>query len=79
MENQQLVFALRQCSSTPVVLVTDLLAKNAITQKQHPPYFHNLAAVDFYLFPRLKSALKGQRFYDATDVKNATVELKMLS
>jgi hypothetical protein len=32
------------------------------------------------MFPRLKSALKGRlRFSDATDMKNATEELKRLS
>jgi hypothetical protein len=47
---------------------------------EHPPYSHNLALVDFYLFPRLKSALKGRRFCDATDIiKNATDELKKVS
>jgi hypothetical protein len=45
-----------------------------------PPYSPDMAATDFYLFPRLKSALKGQRFCDATDIiKNATEELKRLS
>jgi len=39
-----------------------------------------LAPADFYLLPRLKSALKGRRFCDATDIiKNATEELKRLS
>jgi len=47
---------------------------------EHPPYSPNLALVDFYLFPRLKSALKGRRFCDATDIiKNATDELKKSS
>ena len=34
---------------------------------------------DFYLFFRLKSALKARRLYDATDTMNATEELKRLS
>jgi hypothetical protein len=47
---------------------------------EHPPYSPDLAPVDFYLFPRLKSALKGRRFCDATDIiKNETDELKRLS
>jgi len=46
---------------------------------EHPPYSPNLAPANFYLSPRLKSALKGRRFCDATDIKNATEELKRLS
>ena len=62
------------------VLVKDFLAKSSVTTLDHPPYSHNLAAADFYLFPLLKSALNGQLFCDATDIiKNATEELKRLS
>jgi histone-lysine N-methyltransferase SETMAR len=50
----------------------DFLAKNNVTTLEHPPCSPNLAAEDFYLFPRLISALKGRRFCDATDIKNAT-------
>jgi hypothetical protein len=47
---------------------------------EHPPYSPNLAAADFYLFPQLKSALKGRRFCDVTEIiKNVTEELKRLS
>ena len=40
----------------------------------------DLAPAGFYLFPLLKSALKGRRFGDETDIiKNATKELKRFS
>ena len=46
----------------------------------HPPYYPELAPSVSYLFSRLKSALKGRRFCDATDVINdVTEELKRLS
>jgi hypothetical protein len=62
------------------VLVMDILAKNDLTTLEHPPYSSDLAAADLYLFHRLRSASKGQRFCDATDIiKNATEELKRLS
>jgi hypothetical protein len=54
------------------VLVMDILAKSNVTTLEHPPYTSDLAAADLYLFPRLKSALKGQRLCDTTDIKNAT-------
>jgi transposase len=58
-------------------LVKDFLAKNSATTLELPPYSPDLAPADFYLPLRLKSALKGRLFCDATDVtKNATEELK---
>jgi hypothetical protein len=56
-----------------------LSAKNNVTILEPPPYSPDLAVADFYLFPRLKSALKGQCFCDATDIiKKATEGLKSL-
>jgi hypothetical protein len=47
---------------------------------QQIPNFIDLAAADFYLLPRLKSALRLWHFCDATGlIKNATEELKRLS
>jgi len=61
-------------------LVKDFLAKNNVTMLEHSPYSPDLVPVDFYLFPRLKSALTGQHCCVATDIiKNATEELKRLS
>jgi len=51
-----------------------------VTTLEHPPYSPDLAAADLYMVPREKSALKGRRICDVTDViKNATEELKRLS
>jgi len=62
------------------VLVKAFLAENSVTTLEHPPYSPDLIPADFYLFPPLKSALKGRRFCDATDIiKNATEELKSFS
>jgi len=55
------------------VLVKDSLAKNKVTISGHPPHSPGLATADFFLFPRLKSALKRRGFCDATDIiKNET-------
>jgi len=35
----------------------------------HPPYSPDLAPCDFYLFPKVKSALKGTKFQTVQDVK----------
>jgi len=42
--------------------VREFLAKNSITKMDHPPYSLDLALCDFWHFPKLKNALKGQRF-----------------
>ena len=57
-------------------LVCNFLAKNKITIVPQPFYSPDLAPVDFFLFPKLKSTLKGRRF-DTTDEiqKNSTNEL----
>jgi transposase len=43
-------------------LVRNFLAKNKMTVVPQPPYSPDLAPADFFLFPKLKSALKGCRF-----------------
>jgi len=35
----------------------------------HPPYSPELAPCDFWLFPKLKNALKGQIFADLSDIQ----------
>jgi len=62
-----------------LVLVKDFLAKGNVTTLEHPPYSPDPDPADYYLFTRLKSALKGRRFCYATDIKNATEKLKRLS
>jgi hypothetical protein len=59
------------------VLVKDFLAKNKVTTLEHSPYSFDPTAADFfYLFLRLKSTLKGQRFCAAADIiRNATEQL----
>jgi hypothetical protein len=61
-------------------LVKDFIAKNKVATLEHPQYSPDLPSADFYLFPRLSSALKGRRLCDATDlIKNAAEELKRLT
>jgi hypothetical protein len=35
----------------------------------HPPYSPDLTLCDFFLFPRMKSELKGRRFQDFTEIQ----------
>jgi len=58
-----------------VVRVHEFLAKNFITKVDHPPYLPDLALCDFWLFPKLKIALKGQRFADLSDIQRKVKKL----
>ncbi|GFY07757.1 hypothetical protein TNCV_4133541 [Trichonephila clavipes] len=44
------------------------LAANGVVTLDQPPYSPDLAPADFFLIPRLKSALKGKKFTDITDI-----------
>jgi hypothetical protein len=46
----------------------EFLAKHSILVVPHPPYSPDLAPCDFFLFPRLKSTLKGKRFQDVAEI-----------
>jgi len=58
--------------------VREFLADKKIPVVPHPPYSPDLATCDFFfLFPRLKSALKRQRFRDVEEIKaNTATELE---
>ena len=53
--------------------VKQFLANKNITVLAHPPYSPDLAPRDFYLFPKIKSVLKGTHFV-SVDVKAKTAE-----
>jgi histone-lysine N-methyltransferase SETMAR len=42
----------------------------------HPPYSPDLAPCDFFLFPRMKSKLKGRRFQDATEIQEQSLTVQ---
>ena len=51
------------------------LAKNNIPVMEHPPYSPDLAPCYFFLFPKIKSALKGTRFESVDIVKAKATQL----
>jgi histone-lysine N-methyltransferase SETMAR len=60
------------------VSIKQFLAKQWIPEINQPPYSPDLSPADFFLFPQIKSALKGRRFQD-TDIKsNITKKLLAL-
>jgi len=57
-------------------LVRNFLAENETTVVPQPSYSPDLASADFFLFPKLKSTLKGRRFDTVDEIqKNSTNEL----
>jgi hypothetical protein len=50
--------------------VSQFLAGKSISAMDHPPYSSDLASADFWLFPELKSVLKGKRFSDVENIKS---------
>jgi histone-lysine N-methyltransferase SETMAR len=55
--------------------VSQFLAGKGISALAHPPYSPDLAATDFWLFPKLKSGLKGKRFSDVEDIKSSVIKI----
>jgi hypothetical protein len=49
--------------------VQEFLAKKSMMKLDHPPYSPYLALCNFWLFPELKTALKGHRFSDTASVQ----------
>jgi transposase len=59
--------------------VRKFLAKHSIPVVPHPPYSPDLAPCDFFLFPKLKSTLKGKLFQDVAEIQlNTTLQLQAI-
>jgi histone-lysine N-methyltransferase SETMAR len=52
------------------------LAEHGVVEISHSPYSPDLAPACFFLFPTMKTVLKGKMFQDVEDIKkNVTAEL----
>ena len=52
--------------------VQQYIATTGMNILPHPPYSPNLSPCDYFLFPRVKFALKGDRFADIEEVQSAS-------
>jgi hypothetical protein len=77
-EIQHLVSPSRHAAAYRPVLVNHCLEKSIVMTLGHFPYSPDLVTANFYLSLGLKSALKVWCFCDATGIKNATEQLKMV-
>ena len=55
--------------------VKQFLANKNITVLEHPTYSPDLAPCDFYLFPKIKSVLKGTHFVTVENVKAKSADI----
>ena len=59
----------QRCTRSRIMSRTEFLVKHQITQVTQCPYSSDLVPCDFWLFPRLKSPLKGKRFQTITEIQ----------
>ena len=64
LDNWWLATTSLQCAHSCVMWGAEFLVKHHITQVTQPPYNPDLVPHKFWLFPKLKSPLKGKRFSD---------------
>ena len=64
------------CTRTthPPTSPSSYLTETGIKTAPHPPYSPDLAPCDFWMFPRLKEKLRGRRFEDVEEMKEAVTE-----
>ena len=55
------------------LLIREFLTKHETTVVPQPPYSPDLAPTDFFLFPKLKSSLKGRRFQTVEEIEENSI------
>ncbi|EZA53809.1 Histone-lysine N-methyltransferase SETMAR, partial [Ooceraea biroi] len=61
--------------SHKTIAVRQFVGKKGIVMLDRPPYSPDLAPCDYFLFPKLKIAVKGTRYNDITDIEAAVTEV----
>jgi len=63
-----------------LLLIRSYLAKHQTSVVPHPPYSRESAPADFFLFPKLKTTLKGHRLQTIEEIQeNEKKELRAIS
>ena len=55
------------------LLIREFLTKHQTTVVPQPPYSPDLAPAEFFLFPKLKSSLKGRRFQTVGEIEENSI------
>jgi len=57
------------------LIVREFLVKKGIITLDHPPYSPDLAPCDFWLFPKLKLAMKGKTYSTIPTIQKASTDI----
>jgi len=68
-ENQTWMLHHNNVAAHASLLIRSYLAKHQTFVVPHPPYSLDLAAADFFLFPKLKTTLKGCHFQTTEEIR----------
>jgi transposase len=63
------IFRHKNDSRHKTLSVKQFLAQKSINEMEQPPFSPDLAPNDLWLFPKIKSALKGRIFQNTEDIK----------
>ena len=68
-KNQSWILHYDNAPAHTTIFVPEFLAKNKTVIMFQPPYLQDLAAADFFLFPKLNAPVKGERFATIGEIK----------
>jgi len=68
-ENETLMLHHDNAPAHASLLIRSYLAKHQTPVVPHPPSSPDLASADFFLFPKLKTTLKGRRFQAIEEIQ----------
>jgi hypothetical protein len=72
-QNQDWLLHQANAPAHTALSVQRILASKNMAVVLYPPYSPDLAPCDFFLFPRMKSKLKGRRFQDVTEIQEQSL------
>jgi len=72
-ENQTWILHHDNAPAHASLLIHSYVAKHQISIVPHPPYYPDLAPADFFLFPKLKTTLKGGRFQTTEEIQENVI------
>jgi len=79
LENQTWMLHHDNAPAHASLLIRIYLAKHQTSVVPHPPYSPDLVPAEFFLFPTLKTTLKGRRFQTVKEIQeNAARELRAI-
>jgi len=74
-ENQTWILHHDNATADASLLIRSYLAKHQTSVVPHPPYSPDLAPADFFLFPKLKTTLKGCRFQTTEEIQENAIRV----